>query len=708
MRARWLSLLAARVLVASALVASACSAVPVDEVTPTTQDATAETTSTSAAPRSTTTTFASDDSLTFAGTIPAPEFPAGHDWFNVARPLSMQGDLIGKIVLLDFWTQGCVNCLHVIDDLHRLEDEFRNELVVVGVHWAKFDSESDSAAVDQAVRRLGVSHPVINDNNQEMRESYGVNAWPTLALIDPIGNVQSIVAGEGVYERFAPIIATMATEFSERGLIDPTPLDDLLMAPGPLPTVLSFPGKVLADEQRDRLFIADTGRHRVLVADLEGNLTASIGSSTAGAVDGSFEDAQFNQPQGMTLSADGNTLYVADRENHLIRAVDLLTSEVSTIAGTGELLGATFVAGLATDVAIASPWDVERVGNVLYIAGAGRHQIWRLDLASGLLERAAGAGDGREGIDDGAPLSATFSQPSGLAAGDRTIYITDPEASAIRSLDLAPTGGVETLVGTGLFDWGDSVGAFAATQLQHAVGIELVGEADLYVADTYNHRIKRLDLASGVATNVVGNGEIGLADGAGEQAQLSEPSGLSATSTTLYVADTNNHRIRTLDLATGELATLALGNLDVAATTMTGVTSDVVTLAPQQVAPGAVEIVGDFGLPDGYKFNTDGLFTYTWTASNDGAVAVGEDTYVARGPTTPIRFDAQVGDEDFVLTGQSTVFYCPIVDEAFCLVRDITINVPVEIDRDGAEMVTLFHELPSAEELESQLMRQGT
>lgn len=680
---------------ALALVAAACSAVPAEDAAPTTSEPA----------RATTTTVAPDETLTYQGTRTAPEFPPNHDWFNVSRPLSMQGDLVGKIVLLDFWTQGCVNCLHVIDDLHRLEEEFANELVVVGVHWAKFTSESESTAVGQAVRRLGVQHPVINDENQLLARDYAVTAWPTLSLVDPIGNVVGNIPGEGVYDNFKPIIETMATEFAARGLIDPQPLDDLLAAPGPLPTVLSYPGKVLADEARDRLFIADTGRHRLLIADLEGNLLTSIGSSTAGAVDGPFELAQFNQPQGMTLSDDGDTLYVADRENHLIRAVDLVDNEVSTIAGTGELLGVRFVAGPATSVAIASPWDVELVGDVLYIAGAGRHQIWQLNLADGELSQAAG--NGEEGIDDGAPLSATFSQPSGLAVGERTLYITDPEASAIRSLDLVPTGGVSTLIGTGLFDWGDTVGSFAETELQHAVGIELVGD-DLYIADTYNHRIKRLDLTNEVSANVVGNGEIGLADGAGTAAQLSEPSGLSATSTTLYVADTNNHRIRTLDLATGELATLALGNLDVAATTMTSVTADVVNLAPQQIAPGTVEIIADFGLPEGYKFNTDGLFTYTWTASDDGASAVGSDTYEARGPTTPIRFDARVGDDDFVLTANSTVFYCPAVDETFCLVRDVTINVPIEVDSSGSDTVTLFHDLLSAEELDSQLMRLST
>jgi len=644
--------------------------------------------------------------LTFEGGPAAPEFPAGYDWFNVSRPLSMSGDLRGKIVLLDFWTQGCINCIHIIPDLHRLEQEYPDEVVVIAVHWAKFPSERESEAVREASIRYGRQHPIVNDDQELLRRAYGINAWPTVVAIDPLGRVLGPIAGEGVYERLAPAIGVMADEYGHNGLIDPTPLGELLEIEPALPTVLSFPGKVLADEAGDRLFIADTGRHRVLVATLEGELVDVIGTGAEGWTDGGFAEASFRRPQGMALARDGNTLYIADRENHLIRAADLRAREVTTIAGTGEPV-TVFHRGPAAQTAIASPWDLHLEGEVLYIAGAGRHQLWLMNTESGVLDFFAGTG--AEGLDDGHRLDATLSQPSGLAAGYGVLYFTDPEASAVRQVSLGLDGRLDTLVGKHLFVWGDEVGSFDDTLLQHAVGIEFVpgsqGTGLLYVADTYNHRIKVLDLDTKTSSVLVGGGTPGLQDGFGTDALLAEPSGLSATTGTLYVADTNNHRIRTLDLATGELTTLALSNLEIATVTMAGVIDDNVVLLPQRVAPGSVEIVLDLKVPEGYKFNTDGLFEFEWSAEGDLLSPRDAARYEARGPEMPVRLTGTVGADSgtAVLTATAVVFYCPAVDETFCLIRDVNFIAPIEIDPAGGSSIRLTHQLLAAEELEQRL-----
>ena len=644
--------------------------------------------------------------LTFEGSVAAPEFPAGYDWFNVSRPLSMSGDLRGKIVLLDFWTQGCINCIHIIPDLHRLEAEYPDEVVVIAVHWAKFPSERESEAVREASIRYGRQHPIVNDDQELLRRAYGINAWPTVVAIDPLGRVLGPIAGEGVYERLEPAIAVMAEEYGHNGLIDPTPLGELLEIEPALPTVLSFPGKVLADENGDRLFIADTGRHRVLVATLDGELIDVIGSGAEGRDDGAFDEASFRRPQGMALSADGSILYIADRENHLIRTADLRFRTVRTIAGTGEPV-TFFRAGRAAQTAIASPWDLHLEGDVLYIAGAGRHQLWLMHLGTGVID--VFAGTGAEGLDDGARLDATLSQPSGLAAGYGVLYFTDPEASAVRQVSLGLDGRLDTLVGKHLFVWGDEVGSFENTLLQHAIGIEFVpgaqGAGLLYVADTYNHKIKVLDLDTQTSSVLVGGGTPGLRDGFGADAQLAEPSGLSATSDTLYVADTNNHRIRMLDLATGELSTLALSNLEIATVTMAGVIEDNVVLLPQQVAPGPVEIVLDLQVPEDYKFNTDGLFEFEWTAEGTLLSPQGSARYEARGPEMPLRLAGTVTADSgsAVLTATAVVFYCPAVDETFCLIRDVNFTAPIEVDPAGARSIGLPHQLLSAEELDRRL-----
>ncbi|MBO9309769.1 MAG: thioredoxin family protein, partial [Chloroflexi bacterium] len=204
----------------------------------------------------------------YAGKVRAPDFPAGLDWLNVPEPLSM-AQLRGKVVLLDFWTYGCINCIHVIPDLKRLEAEFPDELVVIGVHSAKFSNEGETENIRYIVKRYGITHPVVNDRNFVMWQAYGVRAWPTFMLIDPQGKILGYYSGEGVYEAMQPVIAGMIAEFDAKGLIDRTTLRLTPEAARRAPSLLAFPSKVLADARGKRLFIADTNHNRVIVADLE-------------------------------------------------------------------------------------------------------------------------------------------------------------------------------------------------------------------------------------------------------------------------------------------------------------------------------------------------------------------------------------------------------------------------------------------------------
>ena len=635
--------------------------------------------------------------ITIRGTQQAPEFPAGLPWLNVERPLTIADDLAGKFVLLDFWTQGCINCIHIIPELKQLEEEYADSLVVVGVHWAKFDRERQTEAIRDSVVRYGVEHPVVNDEFEVIRTGYGVQAWPTIILIDPEGNILGGQSGEGVYDAVAPILRRGVPEWRAAGLLNTTALATVLETEAAAPTVLSFPGKVLADERTDRLFVADTGHHRVLVSDLAGALDYSIGSGIQGFVDGSIEEAQFSRPQGMALSEDGATLYIADRENHAIRAVDLASRMVTTIAGTGSN---TFrvTAGVATEVDVSSPWDLHLWRDQLYVAGAGRHQLYVVDLTTGILDIFAGTGG--EGIDDGPRLETTLSQPSGFADDGEFLYFTDPEASAIRRLPLDGTGNLETIVGDGLFSWGDATGTFEETSLQHAVGIEFHNDS-LIVADTYNHHLKVLDLTSERSISWLGVNESGYVDAVGDAARLAEPSGLSIAGNTLYVADTNNHQIRVVNLTSAEASTIAFTNLDVAALRTGTKLADQVELPVQNIGVGDTSIEIDFGIPDGYKWNTEGTFTMQWTSDGDAIQAAGDTLYEAKGPEVPVSFDVVASAGAATITIESTVFYCLDDNEAFCLIRDVTFVLPVEVSPGGTGSVLARHDLPSAERLAS-------
>ncbi|MGH8057490.1 MAG: NHL repeat-containing protein, partial [Candidatus Entotheonellia bacterium] len=270
--------------------------------------------------------------------------------------------------------------------------------------------------------------------------------------------------------------------------------------------------------------------------------------------DGTFEQTTFNHPQGMAL--DGASLYVADTENHLIRRLDLDKRRVETVAGTGYQARQGDVSGTGGQVALNSPWDVLVIERALYIAMAGSHQIWALNLDS--LEAQPFAGSGGEDIIDGARLEAAMAQPSGLTTDGKMLYVADSETSSIRTVDLGPHGAVMTVVGEGLFEFGDQDGAGSQVRLQHPLGV-VFHQDRLYVADTYNHKIKVIYPRLKTSDTYLGSGRPGYRDG--RQAQFYEPGGLSVAGGKLYIADTNNHMIRVADLATGDVVTLQLSGL---------------------------------------------------------------------------------------------------------------------------------------------------
>ncbi|MCI0702596.1 MAG: redoxin domain-containing protein [Planctomycetia bacterium] len=496
--------------------------------------------------------------------VAAPELDGGIAWLNTGGPLSLKKDLKGKFVLLDFWTLCCINCIHILPDLAKLEKKYANELVVIGVHSPKFDNEKETASIRKAILRYQIEHPVVNDADHKIWDRYEISAWPTWVLIDPEGNVVGYTEGEGNFELLDIILTKMIEDHKKNKTLNEKPIRfDLAKFREGGDTPLYFPGKVVADEKGKRLFIADSTHHRIVITDLDGKMLAVAGSGTPGNVDGAFDKAQFDDPQGMAFN--GDLLYVADRKNHTIRQLDLKTNRVTTIAGTGEQADPDNRRPArpmpATEFGLNSPWDLHLDGNQLYIAMAGHHQIWLLDLKEKTVMLFAGSG--RENIGDGALQKAMFAQPSGLTSDGKYLYVADCEVSALRRVPFDPEGQVETLVGRGLFVFGDvdgpgqipddPLGLKGEARIQHALGVVYV-DGKLYVADTYNSKIKVFDLKKGELTTLVGGNPIGWAG----PTTFNEPAGISYANGKLYVADTNAHRIRVVDLATKAVTTLQL------------------------------------------------------------------------------------------------------------------------------------------------------
>jgi len=403
----------------------------------------------------------------YEGKVNAPDFPAGMEWLNTDRPISMR-ELRGKVVVLDFWTYCCINCMHIIPDLKKLEQKYAAELVVIGVHSAKFAGERETGNIRQAILRYEIEHPVVNDKDMAVWQQYGVRAWPTLMVIDPAGKVIGHASGEGIYEPFDKLIGKIVETFDARKQMDRRPLKLKLERHRAPTSMLAFPGKVLADEKSKQLFIADSNHNRIVVTSLEdSSVKEIIGTGEIGIADGGFNEASFNHPQGMAF--DGRVLYVADTENHAIRAIDFEKRTVATIAGTG-VQARTYVTfgGQGREIPLNSPWDIVLHEGLLYIAMAGPHQLWRMNPKTGGI--APYAGSGRENIIDGPLADAALAQPSGITTDGRLLYFADSEVSAIRSAALDPNGDVETIVGQGLFDFGDIDGRGSQVRLQHPLG----------------------------------------------------------------------------------------------------------------------------------------------------------------------------------------------------------------------------------------------
>ena len=441
--------------------------------------------------------------------------------------------------------------MHIFPQLRKLEEKYQEELVVVGVHSAKFTSEKDTANIEKAIRRFELEHPVVNDKDFRVWSQYSARAWPTLYVVDPEGNILGRHEGEITFDAFDRVIGDMITEFEVRGTLDRTPIPGL-SAHKEEGGTLSFPSKIIADEKGSRLFVSDSNHNRVLSISLDGKILDVIGGGDVGLEDGDYADAKFHHPHGLTLS--GDSLYVADTENHAIRRIDLRERRVETIAGTGEQ-ARTFHDGGVGSVDLNSPWDLTCLDGMLYIAMAGFHQLWVMHLESGYVGPFAGSG--REGIKDGTLRNAMLAQPTGIDADGDTIYFADSETSAVRTASRGESGKVSTLVGTGLFDFGDKDGVGDRALLQHVQGV-CWHEGMLYVTDTYNNKIKRIEPLTQAVVSFTGLGDTGFEDGPARAALFYEPEGLAIANGKMYIADTNNHAIRVATLSTGSVSTLEL------------------------------------------------------------------------------------------------------------------------------------------------------
>ncbi|XP_053307138.1 NHL repeat-containing protein 2 [Spea bombifrons] len=657
-----------------------------------------------------------------AGDLRAPEFAAGLEWLNTECPLSLHEDLQGKVVVLDFFTYCCINCMHVLPDLHALHHQYSDKdgLVIIGVHSAKFPNEKVLDNIKSAVLRYGITHPVVNDAEATLWHDLEVSCWPTLVIISPQGNLLFSLVGEGHREKLFLFASTALKFYKQRDEISDGEIPIKLYKDSLPPSPLLFPGKVAVDVSNDNLIVADTGHNRILVVTKDGQVVHTIGGPESGWKDGSFMESAFNCPQGVAVK--DNVIYVADTENHLIRKIDLETQKVSSVAGTG-IQGTDKTGGAqGLQQPISSPWDVAfgvpggSEHPVLWIAMAGIHQVWALMLEEGALPkgsrlpkglclRFAGTGN-EENRNNSYPHKAGFAQPSGLSVcpGEpwHCLFVADSEASAVRSVSLKD-GAVKHVAGgerdpMNLFAFGDVDGIGINAKMQHPLGVAWDQQRNLvYVADSYNHKIKVVDPKTKSCSTLAGTGEAGNVSGVDfTQAAFNEPGGLCVApdGRLLYVADTNNHRIKVLDLEARTVSVLPILLSDVVDCSLPSKfqlpslpkSAPKIQLAPITLSPSArLRYILTLQLPAGSKL-TEGAPSFWFLSAKghewllEGQTAHGEILSLSK----PVEIDLTIPRESPAPEAElhigAFLYYCS-EDSSVCLMKAVSFTQPLLVSR---------------------------
>lgn len=598
----------------------------------------------------------------YRGALAAPEWPAGLDWLNTARPLSLP-ELRGKIVLLEFWTSNCVNCRQNSATLARLRAAFPHESVVIGVHSSPGMTRE---SLRQAVMRADILYPVVDDPQRTLASLYNVTTRPTVTLIDPLGGYVLQEVGPLDLDKYRHILKTMVADYDRAGVLERKPLVGGAAGPAVVnpeeirepQRVLKFPSRLLVLGQR--LYLADTGHHRLVEIQLDadglgGEVLRVFGSGQADRRDGAAE-ALFAGPRG--LASDGQRLFVADTDNHSVRSVDLSTGQVTTL-----------VSPQPGALSPRAPWALALHGDLLFIAMAGFHQIWVLIEPGSSNQLGPFMGNGRVGLTDGTAVEASFNQPRDLALAGPSLVVADTFNHALRRITwegvpraLALTAGQE----------GDADGPLGQARLSQPGGLAVGPDGRVAVSDTANHKLKLI--AQGQLTTLAG-GEPGLVDGPLAEARFYEPDGLAWSGPLLYVADTNNHAVRVVDTAAGSVSTLRLRALERLAHAPHR-ERPARALETHRIAGGPTLLRLDLQLPPGYRRHPEVSLSLRveW---------YGTVQRFKFGPEqTPEAVLTLMHDGPLYL--EFSVYYSRDDKAAPCYVQHANLLVPLKVDPNGA------------------------
>ena len=487
--------------------------------------------------------------------LSAPEFPDDAVWLNIKNKIKLR-DLRGRVVLLDFWTYCCINCIHMLPVLETLKSKYKNnEVMIIGVHSPKYKVEKTPENVKEAIERYEIKHPVILDSEMKIWKGYNIGAWPTFVIIGPDGIIRDKIAGEISLDALDKKLSLVIKKYKKNMLRKKSII--YVSKATKQRGILRYPGKLSIAPDGKLIAIANSNMNNIIVIDKKGEVIQKIGSGIKGAVDSNMIKSSFFKPQGVAW-LDNNALLVADTYNHKIRLIELDSDKVTTKAGSG-MQGAPLKyleEKIALKAKLNSPWDIAIGKNTAYIAMAGSHQILAYDLDDTVSYL---AGIGYEDIEDGDFKHCSFAQPSGLSLNNDKIYVADSEASGIRDISLK-NNFVSSIVGSGLFVFGDRIGRLEETLFQHPLGVNY-DDGVLFIVDTYNNSIKEINLSKKISRNIISKEEHSVCkvdDPRCDALGLFEPSDVKSDGKYLYISDTNNHLIRRYDKNKKILETIAI------------------------------------------------------------------------------------------------------------------------------------------------------
>jgi len=618
-----------------------------------------------------------------------PDFKPEYSWYNVENSLTIER-LGGQVALLDFFTYCCINCMHILPDLERLEENWGQKgLAVVGVHSAKFENEKVGSHLRDAISRYNIRHPVCNDSQATMWATLGVTCWPTQLLLGPHGRPVWVAMGEGHAKFMEELVEIMVNHYGDRGLLTGAPID-LVENAHIGGSFLRYPGKVAV--QGDRVVISDTGNHRVLIAKKDGKVEMAVGQGKAGFQDGDSSVAEFKNPQGVCIV--GDLVFVCDTDNHRVRCIDMVTRQVTSVVGTG-LMGTDKEGGMqGVDQMISSPWDICHIeqngGTGLLVAMAGLHQVWLYCLTDitwwkgvnykqGTMVRVVGSGM-EENRNNSYPHKAGLAQPSGISCDREWFYLADSESSTIRKIN-RKDGAVKNLCGgerdpTNLFAYGDVDGDGVNAKLQHPLGVTIGDQGEVFVADSYNHKIKVVTGAKGSVKTVVGGENMGLA----------EPGGICWDSEKLYVADTNNHCIKLVDPLTGSVDILDIHMVDIVDSPETSTMSSNHAISGKE---GTTGLKAELGLDKGSKLNMDAPSSWSLEVEGDGWTF--SDSGKLKSELLDISFQHPTIANDKMITAKLSARVYVCTEDNLCMVK--TVKHVVNLNAGGDQEFVMIGKL---------------